>query len=247
MAYGMAGLDAVERLAVDTVRLAAHVVFHSCFREQISLIARINEHAAFEGAAAFHDDPENPRPFLHDAPGEIKPLALDDRHFVADFAQHRVVNVGGDVRLEGPHRFLVGIVHRAAPIDVLPAVLVIPRFRLLVVLPDAAVKFPRDSADGALVANVGGPETARREPAEKLRRLNQHRGPAHPRRLDHGGNAAGGPAIDDEIVGTRGAARRGHNDGRQPQSSHQTHTHAHKTTPCGFRARRRACFELASH
>ena len=74
----------------------------------------------------------------------------------------------GDVRLEDPHRALRAVDgRRALPlVAVLLALLPLPRLGLVVVLPDAVVELARQAADDRLVAGVGEPEAAARQPAE---------------------------------------------------------------------------------
>ena len=64
VADGVAGLDAVDRLAVLGVRLAADVVRDAGRGHQVALVGGVDEHPAAVGLAAERPDRDDPRPLL---------------------------------------------------------------------------------------------------------------------------------------------------------------------------------------
>ena len=194
---GVFDLHAVEGLAVGLVGLAADVVGDAGRGHQVALVGGVDEHLAAVGLARFHRDRDETPAVLADAVLPIEPLAEDDRDFV--FAEEIVEDGLGDVRLEGPGRVLAAVV--AWPLEI-RALLVFPVFLVLVVAADAAVEIARDAADGLLVADVGGAQSAGGHAAQVLARLDQHDGLAHAGRLDRRRNAARGAAVDDQVIAT---------------------------------------------
>ena len=203
----MADLHAVEGFAVGGVGFAADVVADACLGHQVALVGRIDEDLAGEFTAALHHDLHDARAVFHDALLEVEAFAEDDRHLVAGGLEHLVVDGGGHMGFEGPHRTFVGRVAMGALGEIGLAGLVDP-FRVLgVIFGDARIEFAGQSADRLLVADIGGAETAGGQAAEELRRLDQHGRPAFAGRLDGRGDAAGGSAVDDDILGGEGGGQ----------------------------------------
>ena len=194
---GVFDLHAVEGLPVGLVGLAADVVGDAGRGQQIALVGGVEEHLAAVGLARFHGDRDETPAVLADTVLPIKPPAEDDRDFV--FAEEIVEDGLGDVRLEGPGRVLAAVVSSPLEIRVL---LIFPVFLVLVVAADAAVEIAGDAADGSLVADVGGAQSAGGHAAQVLARLDQHDGLAHAGSLDCRRNAARGAAVDDQVIAT---------------------------------------------
>src|SRR5262249_38064918 len=100
------------------------------------------------------------------------------------------------VRLERPSRVVVRFVAAALKVA---ATLARPVGVVGIVLAYALVDLPRDSADRALVADVGRPEPAGGHAAEILSRLDEHDRLANWHRLDGRADAAGRAAVDDNV------------------------------------------------
>ena len=222
VADGVRDLDAVDRLTVNFVGLAADVVTHASLGEEVALVGGVDEHGRGKRAAALHHDAHDARAVFDHAFArrEVEALAADDRDLRAGFAEHVVVDLRRDVRLEGPHGLLVGAGGFVAAVEVVGARLARPRGGILVVLPDAAVEFASEAADGAFVADVGSTEAAGGETAEKLCGLDEDGGLAHARGLERGGDTAGGAAIDDDIGrGGRGGGKGARHEGTRDEQS----------------------------
>src|SRR5688500_15844528 len=74
-----------------------------------------------------------------------------------------------------------------------------PRLIFTIVPADAPIEFPRQAADGGLVADVGEPQAAGRHPADARARFEQHHRTIQPRRLNRGDDSAGGRAMDADV------------------------------------------------
>ena len=208
MARGVRRLDAVQRLAVGGVRLAADVVGDAGLRHEVALVRRVDEDAAFVALTRFHPDRRDGGARLrHAAAAEVEPPA--EAHGHAGLVGHRLQDALGDARLEHPHRRpAVALGHRVRPAVplvadalalVLLAALVDPGRGLRVVRRDPLVERARQPADRGLVADVGVAEPARREAPEPLPGLDQDDGAAHVPRLDGGDDTGSRAAVDDEI------------------------------------------------
>ena len=80
---------------------------------------------------------------------------------------------------------------------------------VLIVLPDAVIEVARQAADGLLVADIGRPQAARREPAQVIRRLDEHDALAHPLGLNRRDDAGRRAAVNDDVdVSRSGSFRR---------------------------------------
>ena len=109
--------------------------------------------------------------------------------------------------LERPHRAFVGDVAVRTLGEVSLARLMDPLGGVGVIRADARVEFAGDAADGLLVADISGAEAAGGQAAEELRRLDEHGRPAFAGRLDGRGDAAGGAAVDDDVLGGEGGGQ----------------------------------------
>jgi len=76
-----------------------------------------------------------------------------------------------------------------------------PGFFLVVMLAETFVELAGETADGGLVADVGGAQPAAGEPAEVAAEAQQRHGAAHARRLHRRGDAAGGGAVHADVAG----------------------------------------------
>ena len=98
---------------------------------------------------------------------------------------------------------------------------------LLVVQEDAVIELAGHAADGRLVADVGGTESAGGQAARCRPGSTSTDGLAHPRHLHRRRHAAGGAAIDDDVVTVGG--HRGGNDGKTQE--HYGDDTIHAITP----------------
>ncbi len=126
-------------------------------------------------------------------------MAADDGDLVCDLGEHGVVDLGGDMGFKGPHGVFAAGIAVLFLGKVFIAGLVPPFVWVGVVLEDLGVELPRDAADGFFIADIGGSEPPGGESAEELGGLDNRRGLSHAGRLDGGGDACGGAAVDDDI------------------------------------------------
>ena len=203
----MADLHAVERLAVGGVGFAADMVADAGFGHQVAFIGRVDKHLTGKLASALHDDLHDARAVLDHALLEVETFAKDYRHLIAGGLEHPVVDGGGHVWLEGPHRTLVGDISVGALREVGFAGLVDPLLLVRVMRTDGRVEFAGDPADGLLVADVRGAEAAGGQATEELGRLDEYGCAAFAGRLDGRGDAAGGTAVDDDVLGGEGGGQ----------------------------------------
>ena len=206
-----AHLIAVPFLAIDGVRLAAHVIPHTRGGHEVAFVGRIDEHLAREPSArnvwtGERGDRFDPgargavgRRHELDAPLAVEPRLADDLDPV--LSEPVLEDPLGHVRLEEPHRIVdrVGFLHTLPENPKRVARLPLPGLGPLVVLPDATIKLPREPPDRAALATVGVAEAAAREPAETLVGRDDHDiGPEHrgPERGDH---RAARATVDDDV------------------------------------------------
>src|SRR5262249_43257423 len=81
----------------------------------------------------------------------------------------------------------------------LRALLVLPVSIVLVVLAEALVELAGETADGLLVADIGGAEPAGSQAAQVLAWFDQDHALAHAGRLHGCADAAGCAAVDDDV------------------------------------------------
>jgi hypothetical protein len=224
---GRLGADAVQRLAVRRVGLAPDVVGDARFGQQVAFVGRIYEHLpAIHRAVLRGETGDAPARLLHR--GE----ALAGLHRHLHLGQPVRVNGGGDVRLKGPHRgvrageFARCRLTATAPAEIVLGRLVLPRGGLGVVQGDAVIELAGQPADGRLVANVRGTQSARGQAADMGAGFHERHGLAQLDRLDGRDDARRSAAEDDDVrldrrLGRQGGYRRkcgngskGH--GRQP-------------------------------
>ncbi len=200
----MADLDAVERLAVGSVGLAADVIADAGLGHQVAFVGRIDENLARELTSALHDNLHDAGAVLDHAFLKVEAFSVYDRHFVSGGLEHLVVDRGGHVGLEGPHRTFVGSVAVGALGEIFLARLVGPLGIVGVVLRDGGIEFAGDPADGLLIADISGAETAGGQTAEELGRFDEHGRTAFACGLDGRGDPARGAAVDDDVLGGEG-------------------------------------------
>ena len=106
--FRVADLDAVKRLAVGGVGLAADVIADARLGHEVAFVGGVDEHLAGEFTTALHDDLHDARAVLDHALLEVETFAVDHRHLVAGGLEHLVIDRGGYVGFERPHRAFVG-------------------------------------------------------------------------------------------------------------------------------------------
>lgn len=202
-----ADLIAIPLLAILVTRFSADSVSHFRGGHQVALVCCVDEHLADESAALACGlracgkgcDRLNAIAVRDHALLAIEPLVAPhvDNIFADEILEHPFRHM----RLEGPHG-AARIVHRrralphvAERVSRLPS----PCLFLLVVFPDAVIKFPREPADHRLVAGVGKSQPAARQAAQmNVGRYEHHRLP-HPFGLNGGDYSRRRAAIHDYI------------------------------------------------
>ena len=176
------------------LRFAADVEGHAGQGQQISLVRGVDEAAAAKRPAALHVDRHDVGSFLRHAVLQIQSFAEHDLD--AGLAHQRLHDLLSHVRFEGPHRLFARLL---PPTQVLRALLELPGFLTLVVLPHTPVELAGDAANGLLVADVGGTQPAAGQSAQVCARLDQQRRLAHALHLDGRRDASRRAAVDDDI------------------------------------------------
>ena len=234
---GQPPLDAVDRLAVDLVRLAPDRIGHARRGHQVPLVGAVEEYpAAVRVAAQRPDGLDSP---VFDFDSEL-------RLTVEIFAAANVETVSllpafenreRRGRLERPHR--VGAL-RAGALAVRTVVgerLPRPVLRIGIPRPHVAVELARDATEGLLAPDVGLAEPAGRQPPDPPRRFDQDRPEPHPLRLHRRGDPRRGRPVDHQVVlrsdrRRRTAAKR--RDSRKEEK--ETRLHAWNCTTTAGRA-----------
>jgi hypothetical protein len=158
-------------------------------------------------------------------------------------SQHLVIDLGGNVWFERPHRIVLRIVPRIAGV-VRIACFTSPRGVVLVVAPDAAIEIVRQAADRLFVADVGGAEAAGGEPAEMFRRFDKRNILAHPRGLNRRDDAGRRAAVNDEVERLRRNAPR-HEEPRRHDEHNEIRDRAnYDPVSC---SRRACCVVVVMH
>src|SRR5215471_2840242 len=195
-----ARLHAVPFLDVNARRLASHVVINARSSHQVALVGRVDEHFAGVTFAAERRDRGQVGAVLLHAILAVEPFVAMDGDLV--FPDQLFKNLFCDVRLEDPHRALLSVNRRRALplIAILLALLPLPGRGSVIMLPDAAVKLARQTADDRFVASVSETQTAAGEAAQMLVRRDDDDRLAHPfclyRRRDRRGSAP----VNDQVV-----------------------------------------------
>src|SRR5262245_13612702 len=195
-----ARLHAVPFFAINRVRLAPDVIIDARRRHEIAFVSGVDEHFAGVSLPTEHRNGLDPRAGLLHASGAVEPLVAlhgnpEVLHIVLEHLLRRV-------RLEYPHRALRAVDGGCA----LPLVAILllrlppPRFRTLVMFPDAMIKIARQPSDDRLVSRVGEAKPAARQAAQMFVWANDHDRLAHLLRLHRGNDARGSAAIDHHVV-----------------------------------------------
>ena len=195
-----ARLHGVPLLAIRTLRLASYMVVNAGRRHEIALVRRVDEHPSRVRPSAQHPDRRNAAADLRDAFRSIQPFVTMNGNPV--FAHELFEYLLGDVRLEDPHRPVLAVDGGRALslVSVFLASLPLPRFRTLILLPDAVIELTREAADHRFVPGVGESEPAARQPAQVLVGPDDHNRLSHPVRLNGGNHASGRAAVDHQVV-----------------------------------------------
>ena len=152
---------------------------------EIPFVGCVDKHASCKPAAVLHAKGDDPPALLFDSAGrEVEPAAKC--HLQPRFSEPLPENQLGNMRLEGPHLPLVGPLPL---VDIGRPLLVVPGSLPGVVPAHPPVELTRQSADRRLVADVGGAETASREPTKVPPRLDDDHAPAQGFGLDRGRDA----------------------------------------------------------
>ena len=149
MMYGTTHLQTVDCFTVGLVRFATDVVADASLCHEVPFVSCIDKDSRFERTPALHDDVRNSRTLFDHATFKIQPLSKDDRYFC--LGNHVVEDLGCHVRFKRPHRFFV-----FSPIfEIGFAGLASPTFGCKVVFVDALVELAGQSANRALIADIG--------------------------------------------------------------------------------------------
>jgi len=199
MVLGLGDLDAVEGFIVLGIGFATDGEADACEGHEVAFIGGVDEHFSGEGATGFHAEGVDAVGGFGDAVFQIEPFGGDEGD--VGVREHFTEGLFGDFGFEGPHDIVVEVAGGFGIFGVVVAGLESPVFVIGIVMMDAGVEFPRESADGLLVADVGGTESARGESAEVSGGFDEDGGLSHAAGLDGGGDACGGATIDDDIEG----------------------------------------------
>ena len=194
------GAYAVERFAVFGIRLAPDETGNARLCHQIAFVSRVDEHLRAKNFSAFSDDLNDACSFLFHCGQSLLKVNRRPR-----FVDHPEKNIFGDVRLEGPQGSLRPIqragcgLGAASSGEILVGCFTRPGGGLPVVCCDSLVEFPRDAADGRLVADVRRAEAARSQTAEVPSEFHDDGGLAHPPGLHRGSDARRGAAVNANV------------------------------------------------
>ncbi len=204
---GVAGLHAIESLPVLAVRFPTHRETHARSGHEVALVGGVDEHPAGKSVSGEHLDGENAAILLFNPVRAIEPLVAVHRDVV--FLHEFLEDPLRHVRFENPHGALATVDGGRAlsPVSVLGALLPLPGCVVLVILPDAVVELPGESADHALLSGVGPAQASRGKSAEMLVRAHDHDRLAHALGLHGGHDTRGRAAVDDDVVDLSGEGR----------------------------------------
>jgi hypothetical protein len=180
------GLNAVPFFAVSGAGFATDMIIDTGGGHEIAFVSGVDKHAADVFFPAMHGDGTNATGFLDNAFGAIEPLIAIDGNLM--FGDQLFEDLFGDVGFENPHGAL-GAIDGGSPLAFvavffwfLPA----PGFGLLIMRPDAMVKFAGETADDGLIASIGKAEATTGKAAKMFVGGEDDHGFAHFSRLDCG-------------------------------------------------------------
>ena len=191
-------LVAVQRLAIDGVRLAPHVVRNPGRRHEVALVCGVDERLSAVGLAGERGDGDDAPVPLLDALLAVEPLVAADVKSVALLPALQDGKRHG--RLERPLRLALEYAGRRGLAPFLVRELNHEMVGIPVVLRHVLVEIKGEAAKRGLVADVRLPESACRESSDPRLGRDYHRAPPHALRLDRRRQRGGRAAVDHDVA-----------------------------------------------
>ena len=156
MASGSCALTTRKRLAVKFVTLAPNLVGNPGCSHQIALVGRIDKYPAGESPSGERAERLNTTVlFIHTAFSAVKPFAADDRQIEPPLPPFK--NRKRRRRFKRPHGISPLTAGALAVGQIVAALFMLPMGIVAIPVGHGTVEFKRDSAEGALVADIGLP------------------------------------------------------------------------------------------